>query len=83
MKASIAQLSLPDELAMANVMWQKNMERRDAKHDIHCVWSNHVCKCFVATSTSRTVLNQLQNQEFPMLGGVLIYGEKIIYFFNE
>jgi len=94
MKASVARLSLPGELAMANVMRQKNMTRHDPKYDIRCVWSNQVCKCFVATSTSRTVLTQLEQLEFPRLGppptrgplvapGVLIHGDKIIYCFNE
>jgi len=83
MKASVAQLPMPGKLAMANVMWQKNMARHDPRYDICCVWSNEFCKCFVATSTSRTVLTQLQQLEFPMLGGVLIHGDKIIYCFNE
>jgi len=86
MKASVAQLSLPGELTMANVMWDKRMARHDSKFGIRCVWSNQVCKCFVATSTSRTVLTQLEQLEFPRLGpppGVLIHGDKIIYCFNE
>jgi len=83
MKASVAQLSFPGKLAIANVMWQKDMARHDSKYDIHCVWSNHVCKCFVATSTSTTVRIQLEQLEFPLVGGVLIHGDKIIYCFNE
>ena len=87
MKASVAQLSLQSELAMANIMWNKSMDSvHDSKYGIHCIWSNQVCKCFVATSTSRTVLTQLEQLEFPRLGpspGVLIHGDKIIYCFKE
>lgn len=83
MRVSVKEPSFLGLLGVANCIWGRRdesfMHQLTSRYGVHCVWENSTCQCFVAASSNSTVQLQMDQVNFPKVGGICILGERVVY----